>query len=108
MLKWNLPQSRFTATEKMLRYLTIPKFAAESGYTEDAVRTKIRDGIWAQNDVWIRAPDGRILINVPGYESWVETGEALKLRRKAASKSASCIEAPGVASVSRSSPRPLT
>lgn len=24
----------------MLRYVTIPKFSAESGYTQDAIRTK--------------------------------------------------------------------
>lgn len=91
----------------MLRYLTIPKFAAESGYTEDAIRTKIRDGIWKLDHVWMKAPDGRILIDVQGYEKWVETGEVLKVHRKAASKSASCIRAPGAAKGSRSSPQPL-
>lgn len=91
----------------MLRYLTIPKFSAESGYTEDAIRTKIRDGIWADGEVWIKAPDGRILINVAGYEKWVETGGVLKLHRRAASKSPSCIAAPGAAKESRSSPQPL-
>ncbi|NHZ83698.1 excisionase [Massilia sp. CCM 8695] len=91
----------------MLRYLTIPKFAAESGYTEDAIRTKIRDGIWSQDQVWLKAPDGRILINVPGYEQWVETAGVLKLHRKAASKSVSCIKAPGAVSALRSSPQPL-
>lgn len=92
----------------MLRYLTIPKFSAESGYTEDAIRTKIRDGIWAEGQVWIKAPDGRNLIDVQGYEKWVVTGAVLKLHRKAASRSPSCIAAPAVASGSRSSPRPLT
>ena len=91
----------------MLRYLTIPKFSAESGYTEDAIRTKIRDGIWPHGQVWIKAPDGRNLIDVQGYEQWVETGGVLKLHRKAASKSPSCIAAPGAGKGSRSSPPPL-
>jgi hypothetical protein len=91
----------------MMRYMTIPKFALESGYTEDAIRTKIRDGIWPQNDVWIKAPDGRNLIDVQGYEKWVETGVALKLHRKAASKSHFPIKALGAASASHSSPPPL-
>jgi len=29
----------------MVRYKTIEQFARESGYTPDAIRTKIRDGI---------------------------------------------------------------
>ena len=91
----------------MLRYMTIPKFSIESGYTPDAIRTKIRDGIWPKDAVWIKAPDNRILIDVKGYESWVETGEVLKLHRKAASKSPSCIAAPGAGKGSRSSPPPL-
>ena len=66
----------------MLRYVTIPKFAAESGYTEDAIRLKIRDGIWREGQEWKRAPDGRVLIDVDGYHRWVETGEALTVRRK--------------------------
>lgn len=36
-------------------------------------------------DVWIKAPDGRILIDVEGYEKWVEMGGVvLKVRRTAA------------------------
>jgi hypothetical protein len=92
----------------MLRYLTIPKFSAESGYTEDAIRTKIRDGVWLEGEIWKKAPDGRILIKVEGYEEWVETGGELKVHRKAASKSPSCIGASAAGSGSRSSPRPLT
>ena len=91
----------------MLRYLTISKFSVESGYTEDAIRTKIRDGIWPEGQVWIKAPDGRNLIDVQGYESWVETGAALKVHRRAASRSPLCIVASAVAKGSRSSPPPL-
>jgi hypothetical protein len=55
----------------MLRHLTIEKFSAESGYTPDAVRSKIKRGDWLEGEVWIKAPDGRILIDCEGYESWV-------------------------------------
>lgn len=92
----------------MLRYVTIPKFAEQSGYTEDAIRTKIRDGIWMEGRVWKKAPDNRVLIIVEGYEEWVETGGVLKLGRKPASKSASCIGVPAAGKGSLSSPRPLT
>ncbi|MDF5875547.1 hypothetical protein P4204_03160 [Pseudomonas aeruginosa] len=35
-----------------MRYLTVKKFASESGYTEDAVRSKIRDGVWRFGEIW--------------------------------------------------------
>lgn len=92
----------------MIRYLTISKFAAETGYTQDAIRTKIRDGVWPKDQVWIKAPDGRNLIDVQGYEKWVVTGEVLKVHRQAVSKSPSCMKAFAAGSVSRSSPLPLT
>lgn len=56
----------------MLRYLTIRKFAAESGYTELAIRTKIRDGVWRVGQEWKRAPDGRVLVDVDGFHRWVK------------------------------------
>lgn len=54
----------------MLRHVTIEKFAAESGYTAEAVRSKIKRGDWLEGAVWIKAPDGRILIDTEGYEKW--------------------------------------
>ena len=55
----------------MLRWVTIKKFCVESGYTLDAVRSKIKRGDWLEGQVWIKAPDGRILIDTQGYEKWV-------------------------------------
>ena len=55
-----------------MNYLTIKKFAAESGYSEGAVRTKIARGVWLEGEVWVRASDGRSLISVEGFESWVD------------------------------------
>jgi hypothetical protein len=37
-----------------------------------AIERKIERGDWVEGKVWIRAPDGRVLINIPGYEKWVE------------------------------------
>jgi len=68
----------------MLRYLTIQEFASESGYSEDAIRTKIRDGIWRVGQEWRTAPDGRVPVDVDGYHRWVETGKAQIVRRKLA------------------------
>ncbi len=52
-----------------IRYVTIQRFTEESGYTENAIRTKIRDGIWRYGRVWVKAPDGRNLIDVEGYNT---------------------------------------
>lgn len=60
----------------MLRHVTIPRFAQDAGYTEKAVRRKIESGVWLEGVVWVKAPDGRILIDVEGYESWVKGEKA--------------------------------
>ena len=73
----------------MLRYLTISKFANESGYTPAAIRSKIRDGIWQQDLEWRKAPDGRILIDVEGYHRWVEGNPVLQVARKLVPRSGS-------------------
>ena len=62
----------------MVKYKTIKQFAAESGYTESAIRTKCSKGTWPEGQVWIRAPDNKPLINVEGYHTWVESGPAPK------------------------------
>ena len=53
------------------KWITIRKFSGESGYSEEAVRSKIKRGDWLEGCVWRKAPDGRVLINVRGYERWV-------------------------------------
>lgn len=64
-----------------MRYLTVRKFSSESGYTEAAIRAKIADGTWDKDYVWRKAPDGRVLIDVDGYEAWVEAGKQSKALR---------------------------
>lgn len=92
----------------MINYVTIRKFCQETGYTEDAVRSKITRGDWAQGKEFTKAPDGRILIIMSGYESWVEQsiGE-LGHQVKAQSKSISTIKIKGAENVSSLSPLPL-
>lgn len=65
-----------------MRYLTIRKFANESGYTEAAIRAKIADGTWTEDQVWRRAPDNRILIDVYGFEEWVANGKTRKVTKR--------------------------
>lgn len=54
------------------RYVLIPKFCEETGYSARAVETKIHRGVWVQGRQYIRAPDGRILIDMEGYQKWAE------------------------------------
>jgi hypothetical protein len=55
-----------------MRYIRINLFTQQTGYSEKAVRRKIEDGIWVQNREYRKAPDGALLIDVEGYERWVE------------------------------------
>lgn len=58
------------------RFVLIPLFCAITGYTEKAVRRKIEDGVWRENQVWRRSPDGHIQIIMEGYYRWVEGEKA--------------------------------
>ena len=60
----------------MTRYSTIKKFADVSGYSDAAIRTKISRGVWLEDQVWVRAPDDRVLIDIEGYEKWVAGQES--------------------------------
>lgn len=66
-----------------VRYVTIRRFCDLTGYTENAVNSKIKRGDWLQDVVWMKAPDGRRLIDLNGYEAWVrQTSVQHCLRRR--------------------------
>ena len=54
-----------------VRYVTVKKFASESGYTPHAIYSKIKRGDWLEGKVYVKAPDGRVLIDKEGYEEWL-------------------------------------
>jgi hypothetical protein len=56
----------------MIKYVTIPKAAELTGYSEKAIRHKIDSGMWPEGNIVRRAPDHRILIDMEAYEKWVE------------------------------------
>lgn len=69
------------------RFVTIEKFQELTGYTPDATRSKIKRGDWLEGAVYIKAPDGRCLIDIEGYEWWVINGAAVSAQfRRAASR----------------------
>ncbi len=54
------------------RYIKLQVFESLTGYTQKAVRRKIEEGIWREGREFRRAPDGHILVDLQGYEKWVE------------------------------------
>jgi hypothetical protein len=59
-----------------MRYVRLKLFAEQSGYSEKAIRRKIEEGIWVENREFRRAPDRSLLIDVEGYNNWVEGNPA--------------------------------
>jgi hypothetical protein len=54
------------------RYVLLPLANMVTGYTVKAMERKIERGDWPEGKLWKRAPDGRILIDIMGYQRWVE------------------------------------
>jgi len=43
-----------------------------TGYSVKAMERKIERGDWQEGKVWRRAPDGRIVIDIVGYQRWID------------------------------------
>lgn len=56
------------------RYVLLEVAELLIGYTVKAMHHKINDGVWLENKVWRKAPDGRRLVDLRGFEEWVEAG----------------------------------
>ena len=54
----------------------IPRPAELTGYSVKAIERKIEGGLWVEGREWRKAPDGRRLIDMRGYDAWVERGVA--------------------------------
>jgi predicted HNH restriction endonuclease len=85
----------------MIRYVLIeafcdPRAVNYAGYTDKAVRRKIESGVWLEGEVWIKGPDGHILIDLRGYNKWVRSTNAGSSTDPTASESASTGEGAGV------------
>ena len=56
----------------MTQYVVINRAAELTGLSPKAIRRKIESGVWLQNVLWKKAPDGRIYIDLKGFERWCE------------------------------------
>lgn len=64
------------------RFVTIELGAAVTGLTEKAIRRKIEEGVWVEGREYRRqVDDGRIYIDLRGYEKWVERALELNYAR---------------------------
>lgn len=59
-----------------MKWVLIKKVVEIIGYPEDAIRAKIRKGVWISGIHWTKAPDNRILFNVEAIQQWVEGKKA--------------------------------
>lgn len=57
------------------RFVTIELAATMTGLSPGAIRTKISKAIWQEGRQFMRR-DGRIFVDLKGYERWVESGMA--------------------------------
>ena len=64
------PSPADTNGDKM-NWVTIKKFSDLCGYSQDAVRAKIKKSQWVIDQQFKRAPDGRILIGIKEVEKWI-------------------------------------
>jgi hypothetical protein len=56
-----------------MKWITIKKFSDLMGYSENATRAKIKKGVWLMGLHWIKAPDGRVLVNPQAINDWAES-----------------------------------
>ena len=57
-------------------YVLIPRAAELTGYSKRAIETKIERGVWVEGREWVKAPDGRRMVNMKGVMRWVESAAA--------------------------------
>lgn len=55
-----------------MRWVLIKILSQQSGYSEDAIRAKIKKGVWLQGLHYRKAPDGRLHFNLEAIQSWIE------------------------------------
>lgn len=57
------------------RFVTIELASHLTGLTPGAIRMKVAKGVWLEGRQYVKR-DGRIMIDMKGFERWAETGVA--------------------------------
>lgn len=62
--------------EVFVNWVLINKLIESLGYSDDAIRAKIKNGVWLKGIHWTKAPDGRIFFNLGAIQQWIESSRA--------------------------------
>lgn len=90
------------------RNVLLKRAAELTGYTERALREKIKKRVWPEGCVWFKAPDGHLMINMEEYDAWAGTDRESEQPLKPPSKSISPIRVSrGKGRAKSGSPPPL-
>lgn len=54
-----------------MNWVLIKKVVESTGYTDQAIRAKIKKGVWLKDQIWKKAPDNRIVFNLSEIQSWM-------------------------------------
>lgn len=77
-----------------MRYVAIKRAAELTGYGEEAIRSKIARADWVEGCHYIKAPDGRVFIDLVEVERWI-TGESKPGATRSGSRSSGKVNAAG-------------
>jgi hypothetical protein len=55
-----------------MKWVLINRVIELIGYTDDAIRAKIKKGVWLHGIHWKKAPDGRLFFNLEAIQKWIE------------------------------------
>lgn len=53
------------------RWVLIRKAAEVTGYTQSAIRTKIKRSVWTRGRHWRKGPDNRVFVDLQAIQRWV-------------------------------------
>lgn len=56
------------------RWVRINLVVEYTGYSDDAIRAKIRRGDWVKGPHWRKAPDGCLVFNLTRIQEWMSGG----------------------------------
>ena len=54
-----------------MHWVLIKRVVEDTGYSDQAIRAKIKRGIWLQDLIWKKAPDNRIVFNLEEIQKWM-------------------------------------
>ncbi len=53
------------------RWVLIRRAAEVTGYTQSAIRTKIKLSVWTRGRHWCKGPDNRVFVDLQAIQRWV-------------------------------------